>query len=118
VAVVSLIWTLFDKAEGVIVSEKRSETTDWLQNWHIDKPVSRFAGSFEHSFDAVFGPRHLIWHCFWRSAVASYVWSLALYFLSGAFGRTHVHIQDLRILVVFTAWLNVIPDYLSLLKTR
>jgi hypothetical protein len=116
------IWKLFERVDKVANADARHETAQWLNNVDIGGPVNRFAASFAHAFDSVFGARHFSWKCFYRSCLASMIWSSVLFLFWGA---THPHdlrqngVSDyLTWWIIMTGASNLIPDYLSLLKTR
>jgi hypothetical protein len=115
------LWFLFEKAEKTLSSQARGQVVGWMAQSDFKGAFSSIPDQFAALFDRVFGERHVSWHCFWRSAVASVVavWMVTLLwavphppssFTTGLgllFGITVIG-------VVF----NLIPDYLSLLETR
>ena len=118
------IWKLFERAEKIIRPERKQLTSQWLESADMERPFRRVANSFTHAFDAVFGSKHLSFRCFFRSCLASYVLTAVLFLLWSALDpRRMRYFQEHRyysimFVVVITAFLNIIPDYISLLKTR
>ena len=70
---------------------------------------------FNAMFDSVFGKKHLRWRCIWRSAVLSIFTVGALAILTtGLIQRS----SDVAFLLILAVFLNLVPDYVSLLETR
>ncbi len=95
---------------------------DTLTLWLWGEYESTWSHHFCNLFDAVFGERHLSWHCFWRSSLASICSVVLLYLLFsevlGIFGSRALGQLNLWQALFFGTLINIIPDYLSLLETR
>jgi len=133
IALMGGVWFLFEKSESVASPDTRLRITRWLKALEPEQVVSSWPDTFLSIFDSVFGARHLSWRCFSRSCVASccvvatigFVWAvfhwktlhLALMFGEDDAFLPFMLLSLISLLVVTTA-LNLIPDYLSLLKTR
>ena len=80
---------------------------------------------FIERFDGIFGDRHLTWRCFWRSCVASMmavfvmtvVWAV-LNPISWQQFLLHKGVDAFRMIFILAFFLNLVPDYISLLETR
>jgi hypothetical protein len=114
------VWALFERAETVINEPTRRSISAWLKN--VGAPgASSWTTDFYYVFRRFFGERHWSWRCFLTSAVTSTV-SLGLLVLFGSamgwwFGGQSLVDEIVAVLVV-AAVLNLLPDYLALLKTR
>ncbi|HLG56187.1 MAG TPA: hypothetical protein VI485_12710 [Vicinamibacterales bacterium] len=123
------LWKLFNGVEKVASAERRQRASEWLQNLDVQRPLNQLADGFVQAFDSVFGHQHFSARCFWLSCVASYLWTTVLTLLWFALRPDVWNDVDagLRpryvtivvvVLVASTAVLNVLPDFISLLKTR
>ena len=122
VAVTGGIWFVFERAETVISTEGKAMLTGWLKNLGAGGKLSNWPQGFAEIFDSVFGRKHLSWRCFARSSIASFI-SVAVLTLiwlafSPASARYHLRLWDMKELITLALILNVLPDYLSLLKAR
>jgi hypothetical protein len=119
------IWTLFSRAEEVASPAARHAISQWLRDLDVTGVGRTWPATFTGVFDSLFGERHWSWRCFRRSCVASLVWVMILAGLwtalrpSDASEVWQAHgVIAAPIMLTFTAMLNFVPDYLSLLKTR
>ena len=95
---------------------------DDLALWLLGAYDDTWSSQFCKLFDTVFGTKHLSWSCFRRSAVASFIAVIALWFLVdpllGLLNYRTASGLDIREALLLGALINVIPDYISLLETR
>jgi hypothetical protein len=66
------VWGFFKGVESVLNEDTKLEIALWLLDLRTERKVQSWPDTFAATFDRVFGKRHLSWHCFWRSAIASY----------------------------------------------
>jgi len=124
-ALLAGVWFLFDKSESVASQDTKLRITRWLKGLDLDATASTWPATFITLFDGVFGKRHLSWLCFLRSCVASSsVVGIAL-LVWAAFNWNRIAIKygtsglvTFVALVVLTTCVSLVPDYVSLLKTR
>ncbi|QJR10704.1 hypothetical protein DSM104443_01771 [Usitatibacter rugosus] len=125
---------LFDRAEADASPAMR---TDWIRWIHRDTPqrvVNRLPKMFIETFDRLFGYRAFSFGFFLRSSVVTVV-ALSMLLLAWAAFRPDQAVQAAVVLVkrdgsllglllaivlwlIFATLLNVIPDYLSVVKSR
>ena len=120
------IWALFKIAETVASPTLKAQVTKWLKSPNPLDAVAGWLPSFVEVFDRLFGRRHFSWSCFGRSCLASvgavllvtFYWAatrpteaLAV-FVSGRVSKTALRF------FVLTVILSLVPDYISLLKSR
>ena len=124
---------LFFVKIGKIADENVNETTkreisSWLLNVRPQRFVCGWANVFAHSFDAIFGARHVSFQCFFRSALAS-VTAVGFCLLVGASVSSEIRdvwpqgaglsdILDILMIVFLAVSANIVIDYVSLLETR
>ena len=105
-----------------IGSHLSPESKNSLTLWLGGEYESSWSHHFCNLFDAVFGKKHLSWHCFIRSSLASVIAVLILYVLFsevlGVTGERALGELSLWKAVLFAAVINIFPDYLSLFETR
>lgn len=132
-SMVSGVWFLFDVAEKTAREEFREQVRSWILQTEVAQQIEALPGKFASLFDLVFSENHLSFKCFRRSALASIIaaWAVTVlvYGINPAslgdgwvqaqrdpiLNPTLVNIGMLGVLAVFV---NIIPDYLSLLQTR
>jgi len=119
------VWFLFEKSESVASEETKRLITRWLRNIDPISPVSKWQATFVQVFDRLFGQRHFTCRCFARSSVASFASVGIVTLLWGALRPDEVHAipygggrLTLAAVLIGTAVLNLIPDFVSLVKTR
>jgi hypothetical protein len=126
-ALLAGVWFLFEKSESVASQDTRLRIARWLKRLDLDVTTSRWPTTFISLFDSVFGKRHLSWLCFLRSCVASSCVVAMVLLVWAAFHWNSVRIMmklGARASTVFvglliaTTCMSLIPDYVSLLKTR
>jgi len=119
-----VIVKFFKEVEERLHDDTKLEIAVWLLGVKTAAKVQTWPDTFAKVFDRVFGTNHLSWRCFWRSCLASYA---ALIFFAVAAGTTHhrfmieepnTFVSWPEKIVWFGLFFNVIPDYVSLLKTR
>jgi hypothetical protein len=124
----------FDTVGDRLNDDTRLEIAVWLRGVKTSEMVQGWPDTFAKVFDRLFGRKHLSWRCFWRSCVASVITATVVYFallgsssrgmlqiFSIGFGTYVFGIPGLPVVIawgVFTMFVNVVPDYVSLLKTR
>ncbi len=126
----------FEKVDEKLAPEARLKIALWLLDAKTAPAFEPWPNTFARVFDRVFGRRHLTWHCFDRSCVASFfaVAGIGIYLTATVLVGLHQKSQlkwptFSSSLVYLTAFLlppiglgfifgNAIPDYVSLLKTR
>ena len=117
--------------DGITNETAKREVSSWLLNAQQQRVVCGWANAFAHSFDAIFGARHVSLKCFIRSVIAS-VTAVGLCSLLAASVST-VSSQFPEVSTTISGWsdildlllfgfiavsANIIIDYASLLETR
>lgn len=117
------VWGLFSLAENTVRPEVKSSISQWLRN--PSGPLERWPVTFAKVFDSVFGVDHPSWRCFRRSCVASLACVSIVTLIWGALRTDEFmafiaqeNIGSLAAFPFLFAFMNLIPDYLSLLETR
>jgi hypothetical protein len=120
----------FDLVGDRLNDDMKLEIAVWLLGVKVGQTVEPWPDTFSRLFDRVFGERHLSWKCIWRSTVASLTVSTVVFLFTmfssrGPFLATPItwstlqaHPSFLWTFVVIIIQVNVLPDYLFLLKTR
>jgi hypothetical protein len=126
-ALLAGVWFLFEKSESVASQDTKLRIARWLKGLDLDVATSTWPATFITLFDGVFGKRHLSWLCFLRSCVASSCVVAMVLLVWAAFNWNSVHIMMklgarassvFVVLLTFTTCMSLVPDYVSLLKTR
>jgi len=97
---------------------------DWINKSNPEQSLAGLATLFGHAFDTVFGEKHLSWKCFSRSALASLVAFTGLLLLWLALRPSELALFSREIaagslwLLAAITMINIVPDYIALLKTR
>lgn len=121
---------LFEKLEPYAGSELKTVIVTWMRS--KDGKSTQAAGLTTQSlrlFDSIFGKDHLTWRCFGFSAAVSMTTFLLFYFvfilwkgwsigMPASFFKEMLNPGLLLGLILVSALLNCIPDYISLLETR
>lgn len=123
VTVVGGIGILFERMEKTASLEGKKKVSDWLKSLttkSVSKTLVESPLWFIEAFDKIFGDKHLTWHCFLRSCIASIfsvtIMTIILFFLNPTiFG---VYIEQIYWVYIFVFIFNILPDYISLLETR
>lgn len=116
------VWALFDRAEKVASKESKQWLSTWLQN--IETPTTNSSpATFNHIFNRVFGEKHFSVRCVGMSVLASITFLAILIAFWAA-----IRIEDaaelfsssggLSSVLLLGGFLNILPDYISLLQTR
>lgn len=92
----------------------------------IGRAVRRWPLHFAALIDAVFGKKHLCWHCYSRSSIVSLLAFLVCTFVFvqvpndnwNDFIDGGAPLEQILLLSVLVAVLNLLPGYISLLETR
>jgi len=126
-----VVWKFFERVEAVLTERTKLEIAVWLLGVKVGQKVEPWPDSFIKVFDRVFGTKHLTWRCFWRSAVISIgavcfvgtIWAVArpwqfIQYIDLWTVRRSRFVSQSLWYVAYTIFINVIPDYLSLIKTR
>lgn len=126
-------WFLFDTAEKSSTTNSKHQTASWIKASRNDFYFRDLPEKFAVAFDSIFGARHLSWLCFRRSTIASILaaWTISaiVYGIApGKFGDGFVgsnadliislSLTNIGVLGLLALFVNIIPDYLSLLQTR
>lgn len=106
------IWTFFERVESLLTDKTKLEIAVWLVGVKVGEKIKPWPETFAKMFDRVFGVKHLSWNCFWRSCLLSCVVQFVTCLLS--FERD----SDWSFIFLSALVINIVPDYLSLLKTR
>lgn len=127
------LWFLFDIAEKSAAPNLKIKIVNWINGDERTQDISAIPERFASLFDQIFGEKHLSWVCFRRSAIASitsaWVVSTLVFGINPAvFGDGFVSslpdpvldesLINVGMLGVMAVFINIIPDYLSLLQTR
>ena len=116
-SVIGIVFGFFSKLDGLFSKGKKDKLSEWLRSEKSDWPQT-----FASVFDQVFTNKHLSLRCLLRSVIASFAslivvllgwWLLAPEQLEDLFS-THA-LPSVFLMMVF---LNLLPDYLSLLESR
>jgi hypothetical protein len=125
VALFGLVWGFFKGVESVLADDTKLEIAVWLLDRKKFGPkVQPWPDTFAKVFDRVFGTKHLSWRCFKRSCLASFAAVLVTFVLSRGpqSGGIHVSFKGTPALLftwaVLIVFINVLPDFLSLLESR
>jgi hypothetical protein len=125
-----IVWKFFERVEAVLTDQTKSEIARWirvrsLETAIIADDVENWPETFARVFDRVFGRDRLSLTCFGRSCIASLSIALLTVFITANLYPPHATEPRLApvsgslvtfIVVVFS--INLIPDYVALLKTR
>ncbi len=117
------VYRLFIIAEDNIKDEEKEGFSNWLNDVFLNAG-NRWSFFFSKLFDSVFGTNHFSLKCFFRSSLASVfsIFIIGLFILTidnEAIGRDMSFMTFFQNpLFLFGIFINVIPDYLSLLQTR
>jgi hypothetical protein len=119
------VWKFFEKIEAVLTDNTKLEIAVWLVGLDFKKRVANWPLTFATIFDRVFGESHFSWKCFLRSCFASYASLLVTIILLGRQLRPlvrHLFIrggpQFLPLFLLNSVFGNLLPDYISLYKSR
>lgn len=120
-----IVWKFFERVENVLNDSTKTEIARWLRMKNVETGLlseeeSNWPHTFATVFDRVFGPKHLSWKCFWRSCVASYcALTISLLIAQAHYHRAaFVGFEETGLVLYLALITNVLPDYLSLLKSR
>lgn len=109
---------LFFFADRDVAGHRKALVARWLLPTANGAKVSS-ASAFLSLFEAVFGQKHLTRKCFLRSALASCVVVLAIYFGISAYqGQIRIIGADIASFVIIILLTNIVGDYISLWETR
>jgi len=126
------IWLLFYAMEETATPDAKRSAVDWIKSIAAKSTSQTIVESprwFIEAFDRIFGDRHLTWRCFLRSCVASImavfvmtvVWAVLNPISWQQFLRyvgVDAGVDAFRMIFIFAFFLNLVPDYISLLETR
>lgn len=121
VVLFGIVWGFFKGVESVLADDTKFEIAVWLVGVEAGKTVEPWPETFAKVFDRVFGTKHLSWKCFGRSALASLCIVAVLLVWIHLTDKSVIAVatsNDWRLLVPFALAFCVLPDYVSLLKTR
>jgi hypothetical protein len=127
-ALLTGIWFLFEKSESVASQDTKLRVSRWLTQLELQGAGSRWPTSFIALFDSLFGKPLRSWPGFLRSCVAS---SSVVVIVGAMWAASHWNTVRLAreaygpgttfsivSLFLLTTGLNLLPDYVSLLKSR
>lgn len=134
-AFVSITWPFFKVGEILVSPMLKKEIIQWLRNSGSANLAATWPNTMPAVLDRVFGERHLSLKCFGRSCLASIVVVLALALIyvvqdfevirASRFAKEPLFnnskfagIGVVVFSITLSLFLNVIPDYIALLKTR
>jgi hypothetical protein len=109
-----IVWKFFERVEAVLAEQTKFEIAVWLVGVQIQKNVAPWANTFATVFDRVFGLKHLSLRCFWRSCLAS---TASVLLVAALISLLVGHWMFVLVGLLFLP-VAVVPDYISLLKTR
>lgn len=123
------VWTMAGRVEAVLADNTRMEVAIWLLDREknaegLNAKAQNWPSTFASIFDTVFGERHLTWRCFRRSCLVSACGVVLMFFLWGvvhpdkfiAYFRSNPY--PLVEYIPKFLFVSVLPDYISLLKSR
>lgn len=113
-----IVWKFFERVESLLTDTTKSEIAVWLVGVKVADRIP-WPSTFTRTFDRVFGESTFSLKCFWRSSIVSICLVVLIShksFLSLLQGQKEE--GDWRLVPVFLIVFCVIPDYLSLLKSR
>ena len=115
-----IVWKFFERVEAVLKDDTKLEIAVWLIGLRTVDRVP-WPETFAKVFDRVFGDHHLSWLCFGRSCIASWFSVLLVMIWTGtglSFVSSLLDIYHLLVWWLLCSLVNMLPDYVSLLKTR
>jgi hypothetical protein len=116
-----VVWKFFEKLDKVVGTEDKIKIWMWLGTPPFEgsiKQIERVPQTFARVFDALFGPKLFSWQFLWRSALVTYTISAAAFVFSWVLKPEPIEFAAIGYLHVLLLFTNVLPDYLSVLKTR
>lgn len=117
-----VVWGFFKGVESVLTDDTKLEIAVWLLGVKTAGKVRGWPDTFAKVFDRVFGKKHLSWQCFGRSCIASYTLACVGLWVSSLRISFSVYPTSLPIaaavLAVWVFFVNIWPDFGSLLKAR
>jgi hypothetical protein len=116
-----VIKKFFKEVEEGLSENTKLEIAVWLLGVKTADKVQSWPDTFAKVFDRVFGKNHLSWRCFWRSAIASFTaLAVSLMMASTLYPQRKLlgSANELGFLLMLALFVNVLPDYVSLLETR
>jgi hypothetical protein len=128
-ALSGLVWKFFERVENVLTTPTKLEIARWLMSGEkraqgLEGVAQNWPTTFAKVFDQVFGEKHLTWRCFSRSCLVSVCGVTLMFFLWG-FAHPNQFVDYFRLnphpvieFVLPLLIVSVIPDYISLLKSR
>lgn len=131
-ALILAIKGIFELIENTANPDAKRIATDRIKSIaakSVSQTIVESPQWFIETFDGIFGDRHLTWRCFWRSCVASImavfvmtvVWAVLNPISWQQFLRyvgVDAGVDAFRMIFIFAFFLNLVPDYISLLETR
>jgi hypothetical protein len=114
----------FWRLEEIVSPEAKRAISAWLKRLEVSPSLATWPDQFATLFDRLFGEKHLSWRCFRRSCMASLATAAATS-LAWAILRPDEFAVTLAsadasasTLIGLLLMYSLLPDYLSLLKTR
>lgn len=112
------LWFFFERLDKVTTLGARTEMSARLLRLGRPPRMHLWSESFAALFDRIFGRKHLSWHCFRRSSVASIVFVGVVALVYTALFPDVASTEAYLWLVPLAVTINLLADYLSLLETR
>jgi hypothetical protein len=125
-AAISGTWKLFENVDKAASTDAKENVASMLKADAARISFERFSEVFAMSFDLIFGPQLLSLRAFRRSCIASLFFVVLTFFIwvflrptqALALFASDERISVAAVTVGLTGLLSLLPDYLSLAKTR
>ena len=112
------LWFIFEKAERALAEESREKVVAWLGATDFRSSIEAFPRQFAGLFDRVFGVNHFSVGCFYKSCIASLTSVAVVTATWSAVSGVRLELSSVFMFGVIAVFLNLLPDYASLLETR
>lgn len=122
-----IVWKCFERVEAVLTDDAKLEVAVGLLDAKLTPKFTHWSKISSTLFNAVFGEHHFTIKCFARSCLASTAWVIILFFLWTQIRPTHFrawltfdpeHDDNVTAALIGLLILNIVPDYMSLWKSR
>jgi hypothetical protein len=112
----------FEEVEKPLKDSAEKDISAWLLDLKPTKTIRNWQSTFLTMFNKVFGEKHWTWKCFWRSCaftvVMTLVAMLVIILLDQMTRELLLSTENFPIIFATVVFGSVLPDYLSLWKTR
>lgn len=123
------VWAMSERVDAVLADDTKKEVAAWLSEGvkkaeGLDGKGQNWPSTFASIFDTIFGERHLSWRCFRRSCLVSAFGVVLMFFLWGVvhpdkfIAYFRLNPRPLIEYIPKFLFVSVLPDYISLLKSR